>query len=372
MEKEHAGLAGIIAGQTAISEVGHAGVGLHYRGYEIHDLVAHANFEIVAYLLIYGELPSQKILSEYQTTLISLRSLPDSLKKLLEMIPKTTHPMDVLRTACSFLGTIEPESAGHTAIDVANRLIACFPAILLYWYHFHFHQKKINVLLDDKTTGEYFLHLLHEKKPDVLKAKTVNTSLVLYAEHEFNASTFAARVTAATLPDFYSAICSAIGTLRGPLHGGANEAALQLIQQYSSTASAEKGILEKLSQKELIMGFGHRIYKKGDPRSDIIKQCSKQLADQCQNRLLFDISETIESLMQREKKMFPNLDFYTASAYHYCDIPMELFTPLFVFARLAGWSAHVMEQRANNKLIRPVAEYIGPKPRAFPHEKYPL
>jgi len=364
------GLAGVIAGQSAISEIGHAGKGLHYRGYEIHELVQYANFEIVAYLLIHGELPTKQILQQYQEKLISLRALPSSLQTLLTHIPKTAHPMDVLRTTASFLGSIEPESTKHNAIAIANRLIGCFPAVLLYWYHFHFHQKKIDTQLTDKTMGEYFLHALHQKKPTALQTHMLNTSFILYAEHEFNASTFSARVTAATGSDFYSAICSAIGTLRGPLHGGANEEALKLIQQYDSIQAAEKGVLEKLKNKELIMGFGHRVYKNGDPRSDIVKHFSKKLADQSDNHLVYEVSETIEMAMQREKKIFPNLDFYTASAYYYCQIPVILFTPLFVLARLAGWSAHIIEQRTNNKLIRPIAKYIGPSPRAFPHEQY--
>lgn len=296
-----------------------------------------------------------------------MRELPDSLKEMLEIIPANTHPMDVLRTGCSFLGTIEPENKQREQTMIANRLIACFPGILLYWYHFHQHHKKINTSLSDKTVGEYFLHLLHEKKPDVLQVQTVNLSLILYAEHEFNASTFAARVTAATLSDFYSCICSAIGTLRGPLHGGANEEALKLIQQFSSPKDAEKGLLDMLAQKKLVMGFGHRVYKNGDPRSDIIKKASQKLSAQREDKVIYAISETIETLMQREKKMFPNLDFYSASAYHFCDIPTSFFTPIFVFARTAGWSAHIIEQRSNNKLIRPLSTYTGPAPRAYPN-----
>lgn len=359
-----AGLVGIVAGQSAISMVGHEETGLHYRGYEIHDLAKYASFEEVAYLLLYGELPNQKQLKAYQEKLIQLRGLPESLKSILEKIPVNTHPMDVLRTGCSFLGTIEPENTTHTQIEIANRLIACFPAILMYWFHFH-HHKKINTQLSDTTIGEYFLHLLHEKKPDALQAKTVNLSLILYAEHEFNASTFAARVTAATLSDFYSCICSAIGTLRGPLHGGANEEALKLILQFASPADAQKGLLEMLAQKKLVMGFGHRVYKHGDPRSDIIKAASRELSLQTQDKVIYAVSEVIENLMKQEKKMFPNLDFYSASAYHFCGIPVELFTPIFVFARTAGWAAHIMEQRANNKLIRPLSEYTGPAPREF-------
>ncbi|MDP1574083.1 MAG: citrate/2-methylcitrate synthase [Coxiellaceae bacterium] len=366
MTNQSTGLAGIIAGTSAISMVGHEENGLHYRGYEIHDLCNHSTFEAVAYLLIYGELPTTAQLTDYQNTLISLRKLPETLKVILEKIPVHTHPMDVLRTACSFLGNLEPENKEHTQIHIANRLLACFPGILMYWFHFHHHHKKINTELADKTTGEYFLHLLHEKAPNTLQAHVMNISLILYAEHEFNASTFAARVTAATLSDFYSCICSAIGTLRGPLHGGANEEALKLILQFQSVDDAEKGLLKMLSEKKLIMGFGHRVYKTGDPRSDIIKAESKKLADHASDNLIYPLSEVIEAIMRREKKMFPNLDFYSASAYHFCGIPVELFTPIFVFARTAGWSAHIIEQRANNKLIRPLSEYIGPAPRAYP------
>ena len=361
-----AGLAGITAGASAISMVGHEENGLHYRGYEIHDLCKHSTFETVAYLLIYGELPTASQLAAYQNTLISLRKLPEALKTVLEKIPLRTHPMDVLRTACSFLGNLEPENKEHTQIHIANRLLACFPGILMYWFHFHHNHKKINTELTDKTTGEYFLHLLHERTPDALQAQVMNISLILYAEHEFNASTFAARVTAATLSDFYSCICSAIGTLRGPLHGGANEEALKLILQFQSVNEAESGLLTMLSQKKLIMGFGHRVYKTGDPRSDIIKAESKKLAEKTGDKVVYPVSEIIEAVMRREKKMFPNLDFYSASAYHFCGIPVELFTPIFVFARTAGWSAHIMEQRSNNKLIRPLSDYTGPAPRPYP------
>ena len=361
--KSTAGLAGIIAGQSAISMVGNEGLGLHYRGYEINDLVAHCNFESVAYLLLHGELPTPQELDNYQQTLIKLRHLPEKLKEVLERIPPNAHPMDVLRTSCSMLGTLEPESDENSQLTIANRLLATFPGMLLYWYHFHKSNQRIDTNLADKTMGEYFLHLLHGKKPDALSAETVNTSLILYAEHEFNASTFAARVTAATLSDFYSCICSAIGTLRGPLHGGANEEALKLIQKFDSPKTAKETLLKMLAEKQLIMGFGHRVYKNGDPRSDVIKAKSKLLADSIGDKVIYAVSEIIESTMQSEKGMFPNLDFYSASAYHFCGIPIEMFTPIFVFARTAGWAAHIMEQRENNKLIRPLSEYTGPAPR---------
>lgn len=370
MNAKQGGLAGITAGQSAICTVGIEGTGLHYRGYEINDIATTASFEEIAYLLIYGELPTQQQLKKYQQTLIQLRSLPNALKITLEQIPKNAHPMDVLRTGCSLLGTLEPEKDFSQQYDIANRLLATFPAMLMYWYHFHKSNKKINTELDDPSLAAYFLHLLQQKPGDNLLIDTINTSLILYAEHEFNASTFAARVTAATLSDFYSAICSAIGTLRGPLHGGANEEALKLIQEFASIKEAETGILNKLKNKDLIMGFGHRVYTISDPRSDIIKQASQKLAKANGNHTLFEVSEKIEAMMRQEKKLFPNLDFYSASAYHYCGIPTNMFTPLFVFSRLTGWAAHIIEQRADNKLIRPVSEYTGPAPRDYiPLEK---
>ncbi|MFT6834702.1 MAG: 2-methylcitrate synthase, partial [Francisellaceae bacterium] len=279
---------------------------------------------------------------------------------LLQMIPESANAMDVLRTATSFLGNIEPEASEFESEKIANRLIAIYPAVLTYWYHFTKNNKEINLDLEDETTAAYFLHLLHGKKPSTLQVRAMDVSLILYAEHEFNASTFAARVTAATLSDFYSAITSAIGTLRGPLHGGANEAAMELIQQFNSVEDAEKGIHRLLSDKAKIMGFGHRVYCDSDPRSDIIKAWSKKLADDIGNNTLYTVSEVIEKVMRSEKNLFPNLDFYSASAYHFCSIPTEMFTPIFVFSRITGWAAHIIEQRENNKLIRPGADYIGP------------
>jgi 2-methylcitrate synthase len=365
MVSSTAGLAGVIAGQSAIATVGHAGSGLNYRGYSIDDLAEKASFEEVAYLLNYGCLPTFNELTAYTKKLISLRSIPLELKKVLLAIPKDAHPMDVLRTACSMLGTLEPELAFSQQYEIADRLLALFPGILCYWYAYHQKGEEISEFTDENSIGGHFLKLLHGKPPTDLQRDMMNVSLILYAEHEFNASTFAARVTAATLSDFYSAVTSAIGTLRGPLHGGANEAAMELLEQYNSPADAEEKLMLMLENKAKIMGFGHRVYKDCDPRSDIIKAWSKKLADAQNNPLLYEVSERVESIMRREKKLFPNLDFYSASAYHFCGIPTSLFTPIFVMSRITGWSAHIFEQRADNRLIRPSSEYIGPEPRAF-------
>lgn len=365
MSVKSGGLAGVIAGDSAIATVG-LGAGLNYRGYSIDDLAAHATFEEVAYLLLYGKLPTQSELEEYTKKLINLRSLPDALKTVLKMIPKETHPMDVLRTGCSFLGTIEPEHNFAEQHQIADRLLALFPGMICYWYAYHFNNKELSGLSDEPTIGGHFLALLHDNKPSTLEVDMMNVSLILYAEHEFNASTFAARVTAATLADFYSAIVSAIGTLRGPLHGGANEAAMALIERFKTPDEAAAGLKKMLDNKELIMGFGHRVYTTSDPRSDIIKKWSFRLGEEKNDLMLYNISERIEEIMWQEKKLFPNLDFYSASAYHYCGIPTFLFTPIFVMSRITGWAAHVFEQRANNKLIRPSSNYIGPEPREFP------
>lgn len=360
------GLAGVVAGQSAIATVGKEGVGLNYRGYSIEDLAGQASFEEVAYLLLYGQLPTEQQLKAYQQTLISLRELPAPLCQLLEVIPANSHPMDVLRTAVSYLGNLEPEENFSQEIQIANRLIATLPGMLAYWYHYSHHQKRINTNIAAPSHAAYVTQLLlNQSTIDPLIIKTMDVSLILYAEHEFNASTFAARVTAATLSDFYSTIVSAIGTLRGPLHGGANEAAMELIARFKNPDEAESGLKKLLEQKALIMGFGHRVYKHADPRSDIIKQYSKQLAEKVGDENLYLISERIETLMWDLKHLFPNLDFYSASSYHFCGIPTPLFTPVFVISRITGWAAHVFEQRANNKLIRPNADYIGPEPRAF-------
>jgi 2-methylcitrate synthase len=364
MANKTQGLEGIVVGDTAISTVGKEGLGLTYRGYDIHELAEKATFEEVAYLLIYGTLPDKTELDSYRNKLIKLRHFPSELKLLLETIPGTAHPMEVLRTCVSMLGTFEPESEHHTEKEIATRLIACTPSMLLYWYQFHRYHQRLDTRESEETTvAGYFLELLLNKKPDDIIRKALDVSLILYAEHEFNASTFAARVTASTESDFYSAIVSAIGTLRGALHGGANEEAMHLISQFTTPKEAATAINEMLAEKIKIMGFGHRVYKISDPRSDIIKKWSKKLSEHAKDGYLYQISEQIEKILWDQKKLFPNLDFYSATAYHFCHIPTILFTPLFVVSRLSGWSAHIIEQRANNRLIRPEARYIGPEPR---------
>lgn len=363
--KKTGGLAGIVVGDTAISTVGKEGLDLTYRGYSIHDLAAMATFEEVAYLLIHGELPNHNELQAYQEKLMMLRDLPDPLKLLLENIPAKTHPMDVLRTGCSMLGTLEPESRQYQQQDIADRLIASVPGMLLYWYHFQHEGKRIKTHSAEPNIASHFLYLLQGKKPDAEHTRAIDVSLILYAEHEFNASTFAARVTASTESDFYSSIVTGIGTLRGPLHGGANEAAMDLIAKFKNPDDAEHGIRKMLAEKAKIMGFGHRVYKKSDPRSDIIKEWSKKLSAAAKDGYLYPISERIEKIMWDEKHLFPNLDFYSATTYHFCGIPTPMFTPLFVMSRISGWSAHIIEQRKDNRLIRPDADYIGPAPRAF-------
>lgn len=362
INKPSGGLAGVIAGETAISTVGKMGVGLTYRGYDIEDLAAYASFEEVAYLMLYGKLPNKAELTAYKRLLMSLRELPQDLKSVLERLGKNAHPMDILRTGCSVLGILEPERDQYAS---ANRLIALFPALLLYWYSPHQYGRRIKTTINDETTANYFLHVLHGKQPNELQQQILNISLILYTEHEFNASTFVARVVVSTRSDLHSAITAAIGTLKGPLHGGANEAVMKLIQQFQTPDQAEQGIMSLLAHKQIAMGFGHRVYRISDPRSDVIKYWARKLAEQNGNVMLYEIAERIEQVMKRERNMFPNLDFYSAIAYHLCNIPTFLFTPLFVMARTAGWAAHIFEQRENNKLIRPCAEYTGPELRPF-------
>ena len=360
-----AGLRGQVAGQTALSTVGQEGAGLTYRGYDVRELAADAQFEEVAYLLLYGELPTKTQLADYTAKLKTLRDLPQALKEVLERIPADAHPMDVMRTGCSFLGNLEPEKDFSEQLDKTNRLLAAFPAIMCYWYRFSHDGKRINCVSDEASIGGHFLHLLHDKKPSELHVKVMNVSLILYAEHEFNASTFTARVCASTLSDLYSCITAAIGSLRGPLHGGANEAAMEMIERFGSAEEAVQGTLGMLARKDKIMGFGHAIYKDSDPRNEVIKQWSKKLADQVGDTVLFPVSEAIDKTMWEQKKLFPNADFYHASAYHFMGIPTKLFTPIFVCSRLTGWAAHVFEQRANNRIIRPSAEYTGVEQRKF-------
>lgn len=373
--KASKGLTNIVAGESAICTVGKKSnghhLGLSYRGYSIEDLANNASFEEVAYLLIYGKLPTRTDLDQYCDKLIKLRTLPDKLKTLLESIPANTHPMDVMRTACSMLGNLEPETealndpAFSEQHDIADRLLALFPGMLLYWYRYHTDNKRIDTNRTEKTFGEYFLQLLTDEQADELATKALNTSMILYAEHEFNASTFAARVSASTLSDFYSAVVSAIGTLRGPLHGGANEAAMQLILRFKDISEVEPALKQALTKKEKIMGFGHRVYKTSDPRSPIIKELSRQLSQSVNDKVIFPISEAIETFMWNEKKLFPNLDFYSASAYYFLNIPVALYTPIFVCSRITGWAAHIFEQRAKNALIRPTSEYTGPDDQTF-------
>ncbi|MGB5210298.1 MAG: 2-methylcitrate synthase [Gammaproteobacteria bacterium] len=358
--KKAGGLAGITAGETAIATVGKEGAGLTYRGYDIYDLAQNACFEEVAYLLHYGKLPDASELAAYVTRLQGMRGLPEALRQTLEQIPASAHPMDVLRSGCSVLGNLEPEESFSQQLDVADRLLACFPSILLYWYRFHADGKRIDTETDDDSVAGHFLHLLHDRPPSEFHQHVLDISLILYAEHEFNASTFTARVIAATLSDFHSAITGAIGALRGPLHGGANEAAMELIERYASAAEADTGIRDALARKDKIMGFGHRVYTTSDPRNQVIKELSRKLGEEVGDQRLFAVSEAIEKVMWDEKKLFPNADFYSATAYHFMGIPTPLFTPIFVCSRTTGWSAHVMEQRANNRLIRPGADYIGP------------
>ncbi|RUO62187.1 bifunctional 2-methylcitrate synthase/citrate synthase [Pseudidiomarina insulisalsae] len=361
-----AGLRGQVAGETKLCTVGKSGSGLTYYGYDIKELAEKVSFEEVAYLLAHGELPKADQLAEYKERLAQLRGLPQELKDVLERIPADAHPMDVMRTGASFLGNIEPEEDFSEADAKIERLLASFPSMLLYWYHFSHNNKRIETETDADSIGAHFLELLHGEKPSQLHADVMNTSLILYAEHEFNASTFTARVCASTLSDIFSCVTGAIGSLRGPLHGGANEAAMELIEDMKDPDDAEQTLMGMLERKEKIMGFGHAVYSEFDPRNDIIKAWSKKLAEEHGDTRLYDVSVRCEEVMWREKKLFPNADFFHASAYHYMGIPTKLFTPIFVMSRVTGWTAHVKEQRANNRIIRPSADYIGPEPRPVP------
>jgi len=361
-----AGLRGQSAGETALCTVGKEGAGLTYRGYDMKELAEKVSFEEVAYLLLKGELPNQAQLDAYKAKLKSLRGLPQPLKEVLERIPRDAHPMDVMRTGCSFLGNLEPEKSFAEQQDVADRLLAVFPSIITYWYRYSHDGVRIDENTDDESIGGHFLNCLLGKKPSELHAQVMNVSLILYAEHEFNASTFTARVCASTLSDMHSCITGAIGSLRGPLHGGANEAAMEMIEKWSSPDEAEREILGMLARKDKIMGFGHAIYREFDPRNAVIKAWSKKLAEEVGDKTLYPVSERVEEVMWREKKLFPNADFFHASAYHFMGIPTKLFTPIFVMSRVTGWAAHVMEQRSNNRIIRPSADYIGPELRPVP------